>query len=182
MKKHFNHGRRCLHSLLQSIESVDPNIARGSEWAAESCTWRLRLPLRTDDVTLPLRTDDVPIDGRPARTRLGVSTETPPRLHDNRRPARNRMVAGWRRGLRIHKQRKTLRGSTTTKTRLDKRAGCKRNWAQSSARMTKIRAQFSAQTTQNRAQFRARMTKSHARMTRIWSQSSTRTKRGLGTN
>ena len=30
-----------------------------------------------------------------------------------------------------------------------KRAGCKRNWAQSSARTTKIRAQFSAQTTQN---------------------------------
>ena len=28
-------------------------------------------------------------------------------------------------------------------------AGCKRNWAQSSARTTKIRAQFSAQTTQN---------------------------------
>ena len=31
-----------------------------------------------------------------------------------------------------------------------KRAGCKRNWAQSSARTTKIRAQFSVQTTQNR--------------------------------
>ena len=30
-----------------------------------------------------------------------------------------------------------------------KRAGCKRNWAQSSARTTKIRAQFSTQTTQN---------------------------------
>ena len=30
-----------------------------------------------------------------------------------------------------------------------KRAGCKINWAQSSARTTKIRAQFSAQTTQN---------------------------------
>ena len=29
------------------------------------------------------------------------------------------------------------------------RAGCKRNWAQSSARTTKIRAQFSAQMTQN---------------------------------
>ena len=28
-------------------------------------------------------------------------------------------------------------------------AGCKRNWAQSSARTSKIRAQFSAQTTQN---------------------------------
>ena len=53
-------------------------------------------------------------------------------------------------------------------------AGCKRNWAQSSARTTKIRAQFSARTTHNLAQFRARMT-------RIWSQSSTWTKRGLGT-
>ena len=30
-----------------------------------------------------------------------------------------------------------------------KRAGCKINWAQSSARTTEIRAQFSAQTTQN---------------------------------
>ena len=30
-----------------------------------------------------------------------------------------------------------------------KRAGCKRNWAQSSARTTKILAQFSSQTTQN---------------------------------
>ena len=40
-----------------------------------------------------------------------------------------------------------------------KRTGCKRNWTQSSARTTKIRAQFSAQTTQNRTQFRARMTK-----------------------
>ena len=59
-------------------------------------------------------------------------------------------------------------------TLVGKRAGCKRNWAQSNARTTKIRAQFSAQTTQNRAQFRARTTK-------IWSQSSTRTKRGLGT-
>ena len=48
------------------------------------------------------------------------------------------------------------------------------NWAQSSSRTTKIRAQFSARTTHNRAQFRARMTK-------IWSQSSTRTKRDLGT-
>ena len=59
-------------------------------------------------------------------------------------------------------------------SQVGKRAGCKRNWAQSNARTTKIRAQFSAQTTQNRAQFRARTTK-------IRSQSSTRTKRGLGT-
>ena len=33
-------------------------------------------------------------------------------------------------------------------SQVGKRAGCKRNWAQSSARTTKIRAQFSAQTTQ----------------------------------
>ena len=59
-------------------------------------------------------------------------------------------------------------------SQVGKRAGCKRNRAQSSARTTKIRAQFSARTTHNRAQFRARMTK-------IRSQSSTRTKRGLGT-
>ena len=43
------------------------------------------------------------------------------------------------------------------------RAWYKRNWAQSSARTTQIRAQFSAQTTQNRAQFRARTTKSSLR-------------------
>ena len=45
-------------------------------------------------------------------------------------------------------------------SQVGKRAGCKRNWAQSSARTTKIRAQFSAQTTQNRAQFKVWMTKS----------------------
>ena len=39
-------------------------------------------------------------------------------------------------------------------------AGCKRNWAQFSARTTKIQTQFSAQTTKNRAQFRAWTTKS----------------------
>ena len=60
-------------------------------------------------------------------------------------------------------------------------AGCKRNWAQSSARTTKMRAQFSAQTTQNQAQFRARMTKSLTRERQIRSQSSMRMKRGLGT-
>ena len=59
-------------------------------------------------------------------------------------------------------------------SQVGKRAGCKRNWAQSSARTTKIRAQFSAQTTQNRAHF-------YSWTTKIWSQSSTRTKRGLGT-
>ena len=55
-----------------------------------------------------------------------------------------------------------------------KRAGCKRNWAQSSTRATKIRAQFSAQTTKNRAQFRARTPT-------IWAQSSARTKQDRGT-
>ena len=34
-------------------------------------------------------------------------------------------------------------------SKVGKRAGCKRNWAQSSVRTTEIRAQFSAQTTQN---------------------------------
>ena len=45
-----------------------------------------------------------------------------------------------------------------------KRAGCKRNWAQSSVRTTKIQAQFSAQTTQNRAQFRVRSMKTWAQI------------------
>ena len=45
-----------------------------------------------------------------------------------------------------------------------KRAGCKRNWAQSSARTTKIRAQFSAQTTQNWAQFRVQSIKTWAQI------------------
>ena len=49
---------------------------------------------------------------------------------------------------------KDLKGPGRTESRTStvlfgKRAGCKRNWAQSSARTTKIRAQFSAQTTQN---------------------------------
>ena len=46
---------------------------------------------------------------------------------------------------------------------LGKGQGCKINWAQASARTTKIRAQFSAQTTQNRAQFRERERPSHLR-------------------
>ena len=64
--------------------------------------------------------------------------------------------------------------------RLGKRAGCKRNWAQSSVRTTKIRAQFSAQTTQNRAQFRAN-DHFYAWTTKIRSQSSMQTKQDLGT-
>ena len=51
-----------------------------------------------------------------------------------------------------------------------KRAGCKRNLTQSSARTTKIRAQFSEQTTQNRAQFRARMTSLECKLFRANAQ------------
>ena len=60
-------------------------------------------------------------------------------------------------------------------SRVGKRAGCKRNRAQFSARTTKIRAQFSARTTKNLARFRARMPLG------IRAQSSTRTKQDLGT-
>ena len=41
----------------------------------------------------------------------------------------------------------SLRSVTHSVIQVGKRAGCKRDWAQSSARTTEIRAQFSAQTT-----------------------------------